>query len=210
MAKYTSKTALELTGSDIRGMTRNELANAVSVIASAANKRIVRLEQAGQPIQDTWKKFSVAGKSRAELMREFSRVKNFMTGETTSLSGQASVRRKVAEQLAKSSLEQKPGESERKYQQRLNKKTKELNTFLKDKKKYDKFWRAYEMLKEKSPQVANKQYKYKILQEQKQFMIANPRARKTTILKNMEKAFKDLYKAEQKEQTEDDGDAFTL
>lgn len=206
MAKYTSKSALQLTGSDIRGMSRSELAGAVSVMASAANKRIVRLEQAGQPIQDTWKKFSVAGKSRAELMREFTRVKNFMTGETTSLSGQAKVRKEVAKRLSET-MERKPGETDRKFNQRVKQETKNMTDFLNNKNRYDKFWRSYEMLKEKNPQVANKQYKYKILAEQKQYMIDHPRAHKSTILKNMDKVFKQIYK---EEQTEEDGDAFAL
>ena len=55
------KKLLSLNGSDLKTMDRSELAHVVSTMASAANKRITRLEKAGQPISDTVDRFSVAG-----------------------------------------------------------------------------------------------------------------------------------------------------
>lgn len=191
MAKYTSKTALELTGSDISKMNRNEMASMVSVLASAANKRIKRLENAGQPITDTWKKFSVAGKSRTELMKEFTRVKNFLSSEQLSLSGQKRVQKRVAEAIANK-----------------KKDVSKMQDFLSDKKQFDKFWRAYEMLKETNPIIANKQYKYLILKEQTKFLQENPRSRKSTIHKHMQELVTSTYKLEQED--EEDTDAFSI
>lgn len=175
MAKYTSKTALQLTGSDIRTMTRPELARMVSTIASAANKRITRLENAGQPITDTHERFSVAGKTRNELMKEFTRVKNFMNSPQASLSGQNRVRHEVSTRLAETLNPRQEDEGIKQYENRIRRYVKnELSEMLLDKEKYDKFWRAFEQAKELNPAIANKQYKYRVLREQKQIMQAYP------------------------------------
>ena len=198
MAKYNSKTALQLTGSDIRTMTRAELARTVSTIASAANKRITRLENAGQPITDTHPRFSVAGKSRAELMREFSRVKNFMNSPQASLSGQNRVRNEVSERLAKEYNPRETAETETEYEKRIKRYQKEeLKDIFSDKEKYDKFWRSYERAKESNPIIANKQYKYRVLREQKQVMQENPNYTPEQIANAVNERMESVYKAVQ-------------
>ena len=204
MAEYTSKTALQLTGSDIRSMTRSELARTVSVMASAANKRITRMEQAGQPITDTHKRFSVAGKSRTELMREFSRVKNFMISPQASLSGQNRVRREVSERLAKEYNPRYQDETPQAYEKRIREyQRNEMKDIFSDKDKYDRFWRAYEIAKEKNPIVANKQYKYRVLREQKQIMQENPNYTPQEISNAVSERMESVYKAIQDALTSD-------
>ena len=78
-------------------MSRKELAKAVSILASAANKRLKRIEQAGledyssayRYIQRTGGKFSVKGKSKDELILEYKRAKGFLSParKTSTLSG---------------------------------------------------------------------------------------------------------------------------
>lgn len=196
MAEYTSKTALQLTGSDIRSMTRSELARTVSVMASAANKRITRMEKAGQPITDTYARFSVAGKSRTELMREFSRVKNFMNSPQASLSGQNRVRREVSERLAKEYNPRYQDETPQAYEKRIREyQRNEMKDIFSDKDKYDRFWRAYEIAKEQNPIVANKQYKYRVLREQKQIMQENPNYTPQEISNAVTERMESVYKA---------------
>lgn len=70
-------------------MTRNELSKVVSKLASAANKRLKRIEVAGleeyssayRYVKSSGGKFSVRGKSKEELMLEYKRVKGYLSPE---------------------------------------------------------------------------------------------------------------------------------
>lgn len=164
------KKLLSLNGSDLKTLDRRELAHVVSTMASAANKRITRLEKAGQPISDTVDRFSVAGKSRNELMKEFRRVKQFMNAENQSLSGQARIARESSKQLAQAMTGKQSGKDFNKaykdFQQTLGTNTGEGTP-------YATFWKAYDRLRETNPIVRDKAYKYKVLARQISVMKAN-------------------------------------
>lgn len=111
-------------------MSRKELAKAVSILASAANKRLKRIETAGlenyssayRYIEHTGGKFSVAGKNTEELIIEYKRVKGFLSParKTSTIKGiRASVK-----------------ENETKVQDRLG------VTFKNEEESKD-FWKAY-------------------------------------------------------------------
>lgn len=76
----------------------------MSRLASVANKRLARLENAGLEnspaykkwVEDGQLKFGVKGKSHNELQRELSRLKNFITSETSTIRGVNSVLREMA------------------------------------------------------------------------------------------------------------------
>jgi len=195
--------ALKLDGSDIRGLSRSELAYMVSTISSAANKRLDRLSRAGQPIEDTVDRFSVRGKDRGELLQELSRARNFMSAENMSLSGQARTRKKTAEGIARAQI---PGASERAIRERLR----HNKGAFDDPKQYDKFWKAYERLKERNPIVAEKQYKYRILDKLSQTMKASPRAHYWQTANKVEKIIEKEYMDTQQEEQEDTKDAFSF
>lgn len=88
---------INYTTRQILAMTRKELAKAVSTLASAGNKRLKRIEQAGledyssayRYIQRTGGKFSVRGKSKEELILEYKRAKGFLSParKTSTVSG---------------------------------------------------------------------------------------------------------------------------
>lgn len=186
--------AMRLNIADVRTLNRSELAYMVSTISSAANKRIVRLAQAGQPIEDTINKFSVAGKNRNELLREWSRVRSFMQNERMSLAGQRDIRKKVTEELSK-----KTG---------INKS--EMKEFFSDKQTYDNYWKAWSdlrsgeaLLKESSA------YKYRTLQQLKQMMELNRNASMDDIKERMKNLIDVTYKDVQQEQ-EKPTDVFTI
>ena len=74
-------------------MERAELAREISIVVSAANKRIRRLQKAGYntpALQYTMKHggmFSVKGKSSEALLNELKRAKGFMGAKTSSVRG---------------------------------------------------------------------------------------------------------------------------
>lgn len=187
--------ALKLNYQDIRSLSRQELAYMVSTIASAANKRIDRLSRAGQPIEDHIERFSVAGKNRNELLRELSRERRFMQNERQSLSGQARIRKEVAAELAK--------------QESFTKR--ELNKFFSDQDRYDKFWRAWDIIKDKNKIVNESgKYKYRTLKELKNMMLKYPGDSKEEIAERMQNVVDQAYMDTQEERTEvSPGDVFT-
>ena len=145
---YNSKQALNLTGVDLRKMNRSELSKIVSTLASAGNKRIVRLEKAGQPITQTVRKFSVAGKTKNELMKEFTRVKNFMQSETQSLRGQKDIARRVSRTLAERTMGKSADSLERgeniTYKKIMHAYKDMLSGSYRGTSNKTTFWRAYE------------------------------------------------------------------
>lgn len=111
-------------------MSRKELAKAVSILASAGNKRLKRIENAGlenyssayRYIERTGGKFSVKGKSKEELIIEYKRVKGFLNPvrKTSTIKG------------IKASMK----ENETKVQKRLG-------VAFKNEEEAKDFWKAY-------------------------------------------------------------------
>lgn len=96
-----------LSTADLEEMSRGELARAVSTVASVANKRIKRLMNYGL---DTGEipalqlgthpnRFSVAGKDKDSLMNELLAINEFMNEETSTITGYKDTVGQVAEKL---------------------------------------------------------------------------------------------------------------
>ena len=202
----TTSTYLNLDAADLRKMNRNDLAKVVSTISSAANKRIARMEKAGQPISDSVDKFSVAGKSKSELMKEFSRARNFMESKTKSLSGQAYLARETAKGIAERISGKTSGKA---YETALSNVKNVLQNYSAKDAKSRTFWRAYERLKETNPQVADKRYKYRILEKGVQIMGKAPKIRVGKLHERMQKEWESIY-TEGQENSADLEDVFTL
>lgn len=204
----STKKLLALSGKDLKNMDRRELAKVVSTISSAANKRIKRLEQAGQPIGDTVPRFSVAGKSRNELMKEFRRVKDFMNAEQLSLGGQSRLARRTAQGLAAAITGEGTGKEFKKEYNRIRKL---LGDPMRNDSKYNTFWSAYERLAENNPIIRQKQYKYRVLGQQIKYMDENPNISKEDLQKKMQADMDSIYADVQKEEEkEEPGDVFTF
>ena len=186
--------AMRMNIADVRTLNRSQLAYMVSTISSAANKRIVRLSKAGQPIEDTVDKFSVAGKNRNELLREWSRVRSFMQNEKMSLSGQRDIRKKVTEELSK-----KEG---------FNKA--ELKDFFSEKETYDNFWNTWSDLRKGDAILKESSaYKYRTLQQLRQMMVSNKDASMDDIKERMKKLIDVTYK-DVKQEEEKTTDVFSI
>ena len=163
---------LELTAGDIKKMTRRELAKVVSTLASAANKRLVRLEEGkmgteAPAYQTAMKvgKFSVAGKSQGELQAEYKRVKTFYSRKSSSITGWKGIRKEVRERIG--------GEW----------------TDIEDEKEY---WRAYRDIEKK---YYNKVQTYGSLQAQRDFRAEfddNKRGAKRRMINKIKKYNEDV------------------
>lgn len=96
----------ELPYNEFKQWTIKEMKKAVSDRASAANKRIKRVEEAGlgspaiTAVYNTGGKFSVKGKNTLnELYKEYKRVSNFLNRQDSSLGGARAEVRRVSERL---------------------------------------------------------------------------------------------------------------
>lgn len=85
---------LNLSSKDVAKMSRAELAKVVSQLASAANKRLRRLENTpmgteSRPYKTAMQvgNFSVARKNQGQLQNEFKRVSVFLKAKTSTVSG---------------------------------------------------------------------------------------------------------------------------
>lgn len=156
----TVKQILDMPYYDLKKLTDSELKVLVGRLVSAGNKRLRRYQakkgelpnagsrrrttqtESGQTTtqQDYEKrKFSTVGKDRTELFEEFKRAKNFMKAQTSSLTGEKSVKRES---------------------QRIIKENFGINVSDTD---YDIYWKAFDRLKELHPEVDERNYKYTIL-----------------------------------------------
>lgn len=88
------KELLNMSSKDISKLSRRELALVVSKLASAANKRLRRLENTPMgtesiPYKNVMKvgRFSVAGKNQGQLQNEFKRVSVFLNTNTSTVTG---------------------------------------------------------------------------------------------------------------------------
>lgn len=99
------KDVLMLSDVQINKMSRRELSQVTSILASAANKRIARIEKAGvtSPAVSSVKshdgKFSVKGKNTNQLRGEFARARNFMQNTTSTLRGAKASARRIEKNL---------------------------------------------------------------------------------------------------------------
>lgn len=99
----TIKELIDLDITDVQRMNRRELAAAVSTLASAANKRLTRLElsnvgelsPAYQQAQKRGQRFSVAGKNVNQLRNEYKAVTQFLKRRTSTISGWKNVRKET-------------------------------------------------------------------------------------------------------------------
>ena len=125
-----------------------------------------------------------------------------MQAETLSLRGQKIVGAKTARGIAGALAGVDSGKE-------FNKKLKEVSSALgaPGSSQRDTFWRTYERLKERSPIIANKQYKYRVLGEQIKIMNNNPNISTDELQTRMQGELDRIYEETQEEETP--ADVFT-
>lgn len=109
--RLTKDEVLSISQDKIDRATEAELRQYVRVLADVANKRIKRLEATNLSdvspayiaVRDGGKrgigKFSTAGKDRNKLLAEFVRVRGFLAGETSTVTGTRALRKRTEKRL---------------------------------------------------------------------------------------------------------------
>ena len=139
---------LNMPWNELRDLTESELRVVVGRGVSSANKRLRRYQEKKGKLPTAGRqgktydevKFSTVGKDRKELMEEYKRIKNFMKAETSSLSGSRQVEKKAITELK-------------------NQRNVDITNV-----NYDRYWEAYEKLKELKPEISEQNFKYEVLE----------------------------------------------
>ena len=90
---------------EFSSLSKSQLREAVSRLASAANKRLKRLEEtnltspATLEVKDSGGKFGTRGKSEIELQVEYRRVSNFLRNKTSTVTGARKLENETRQEL---------------------------------------------------------------------------------------------------------------
>lgn len=139
-------------------MTRAELAHEVSILASAANKRIKRLEAkdyntpALRYTMEHGGKFSVKGKSKTQLLTEMKRAKGFIAAKTSTVSGAKKSIKTISKAIKKTQLTKEQRELPEEEQEKIISKMEGMT-----KEEIDKYWEAVDRLRKLQPVQFNEQ-----------------------------------------------------
>lgn len=171
------KDVLRLSDIQINKMSRRELAQVTSILASAANKRIARIEKAGVTspavanVKANEGRFSVKGKNTNQLRGEFARARNFMTNVTSTVKGAKSSARQIEKNLGLGKREKKTGKavpsSLKKEHKRLVQKRERLNKTLEKRRAQGKKPTKNMIKREQALKQAEKSLADKIMQGSK-------------------------------------------
>lgn len=127
-------------------LNASDLRKVVGRLVSAGNKRLRSFERAGESspatrhVAKSGGKFSTKGKDLNALRAEYTRAKNFMQAKTGTRKGWKQVKKETVQGLRNQGV----GMTE---------------------SQFDDIWKAYEELKELSPEVASRGLKYSVLKE---------------------------------------------
>ena len=137
---------LNMDNATFNKLTASEMRKVVGRLVSAGNKRLRSFERAGESspatrhVAKSGGAFSTKGKDLNALRAEYTRAKNFLQAKTGTRKGWTKTKRETIEGLRKQGVEM-------------------------SEKQFDKVWKAYEDLKELSPEVANRGLKYSVLKD---------------------------------------------
>ena len=124
----------------------SDLKKVVGRLVSAGNKRLRSFERAEESspatrhVAKSGGAFSTKGKDLNALRAEYTRAKNFMQAKTGTRKGWKQVKKETIEGLRKQGVEM-------------------------SEKQFEKVWKAYEDLKDLSPEVANRGLKYSVIKD---------------------------------------------
>lgn len=167
----TWQNIVDMTPEQFNKLSKQELRGYTQILASAGNKRIKRMQEAGQSSKSMEAvlqrgKFSTAGKSQSELRAEFMRAKRYLESKTGSLAGAKKVQRETINTL---------------HEKGINVSSEQ----------YGEFWRIYEELKKNDPTVANKGMMYAVLERIAEYQRDHMESHE--ILENMQADLQGIY-----------------
>lgn len=177
---------------ELEKLTESQLRTLVGRLVSAGNKRMRRMEakyskggkgagqftfiQGGQMGTYQQLKFSTTGKDKESLLQEFKRARSFMKSETSSLAGQKRIRTKSLKGLRNAGID-----------------IGDLSA-----NNYDRFWKAYEKLKELHPEISEKNFKYVILDKMSSLVEGKKTINIKSLIREMEQKLQDIYEENQR------------
>ena len=171
------KEVLRLSDVQINKMSRRELAQVTSILASAANKRIARIEKANVTspavanVKSHEGKFSVKGKNTNQLRSEFARARNFMQNATSSVRGAKQSARQIEKNLGLGESVKKVSKALPSYlkkeHKRLVQKRERLNKTLEKRRAQGKKPTKNMIKREKALQQAERNLANKVMQGSK-------------------------------------------
>lgn len=149
MAEYGEGKSIEelmnIPQEEWEGLSKKDMRSVVQRLASAANKRVDRMQKKGisspalRQLLENGGRVSTKGKDLAALRAEFTRAKNFLQSQTSTISGY--------NEFVQNNIDA------------LNEHDVDI-----DKKNFEDFWRVFDRLKEMDPSVENSALKYNIMQ----------------------------------------------
>ena len=137
---------LNMDNATFNKLSAPDMRKVVGRLVSAGNKRLRSFERAGESspatrhVAKSGGSFSTKGKDLNALRSEYTRAKNFMQSKTGTRKGWKQVKKETISGLKKNGVQM-------------------------TEKQFDKVWKAYEDLKELSPEVANRGLKYSVLKD---------------------------------------------
>ena len=178
---------------ELEKLTESQLRTVVGRLVSAGNKRMRRMEnyamkgdnssgvqylfiQNGQMGTYQQLKFSTVGKDKEALLQEFKRASSFMKSEKTSLKGIKKIRKKSLEGLRQMGI----------------------NIGNLSQTNYDRFWRAYDKLKELNPTIDEKKFKYAIIDKMSQIVSGMKEIDIEDLINSMESQLREIYEEQEK------------
>ena len=137
---------LNMDNATFNKLTASEMRKVVGRLVSAGNKRLRSFERAGESspatryVAKSDGAFSTKGKDLNALRAEYTRAKNFLQAKTGTRKGWKTVKKETIAGLKKHGVEM-------------------------TEEQFNDVWKAYEDLKELSPEVANRGLKYNVLKD---------------------------------------------
>lgn len=174
----TLKELQDVSIEELNSADRSTLSKWVSKMASAANKRLKRLEQKGMEspavisVGNSGGKFGARGKNLNQLRSEFIRVKNFLKMKTSTIRGYKKVKKDFFDRV------------EATTKQRL-----ELtDDFL------NKFWRVYDKTANLAPFIKGSEPRQKMVFD---LMVDNKNLSEDELLEELNSRFTNFYEEEE-------------
>lgn len=185
-----------LSATQIKQYDRNNLAKIVTKLASAANKRVKRLEGSGYntPALRQASKgghFGTKGKNLKQLRSEYKRVSGFLKSETSTVKGYKSFLNRLSKKFEEKGVKVGSGT------------IKETQDFI------DKETRIYDWLKERNPFIEESIYKYSVMPKLSEY-INQGNLSESAIKRRMQKYIKEEYKKIQESRNIDTSQFFDI
>lgn len=185
---------LNIGATELKGYDRDNLSRIVTKLNSAANKRLVRLENEGYNTPamrknhvDKGERFSVKNKNLKQLRAEYIHVSSFLKDNTSTVKGYKNFLQTLKNKFNENGIKIGGGTA------------KEVQDFI------DQETKIYDWLKERNPMIEESGYKYEAMLRVSE-MVEQKNLSERAIKRRMNQWVKKVYKDEQRKNSIDTSD----